>query len=502
MTPAADGFPAPRAAGTAAGPRLRTTNRMLIWTAVLIAGILGLWAVPAVSIGAVRDGFADIGNRSGPSVVAGAHLYDDLADMDGLAATMLMLGDGTASGETRPGAYQAYENDQADANRQLEVLGSGIDAIPGGPAAYLAVQNGLSQYSQNISQAIYIDEQARTQVPGAPPADALARYQAGTDLMHKGDSGILAETQSLITADQGTVDAAYYGAFGTIGQLRIWGIALALLLVIALIVVQRKLGSQFKRRINPPLALATVLTVIFSVLMFSALAAAHDSYVTQKADAFDSVVALWESRATVTDMNASESRWLLDSTSPTTASRVDVATELSLFDNEEQQVAAEPGVSASGTQYSANLDAAAKSFMGESDSDSVQSPEVEFTAGYLGTELANISFTGEQAAADDAFQAYDLYIDDDAHFRGLVAPVGQAGPAVTYLTGTFAHDFAAYTADVDAATEINQQQFAAATERGADGLGPWLWMPAGWALLTVALVLLGFLPRLREYRRG
>jgi hypothetical protein len=482
---------------------------MLIWAAALVAGVIALWAVPAASIGAVRDGFGSMNDTSGPSVVAGAHLYDDLADMDGRAATMLVLGDGTAFSATRASAYQAYQDDQADANRQLETLGSGIDAIPGGPAALLAVQNGLSGYSQDVSQAIYIDEQAHGQAPGVPPADALARYQAGTALMHQQKTGILTEAQILIAADQGTVDATYYGAFGTIGQLRIWGILLTVLLVLGLIAVQRRLGGLFKRRVNAPLALATVLTVIFGVLMFSALSAAHSSYVAQKADALDSVVELWQGRAVATDMNASESRWLLDSSSPTTASALDADLQESTFSAQEQQVAAEPGVSTSGSQYAQNLDQAAKSFMNESQITALQQPLTQFTEGYLGNELVNIGnsdFPGGQSASQAAFLAYDRFIDDDADFRGLVPGVTAArtqdAPAVTYLTGTFAHDFGAYTTDVDSAIGINQQQSGAAAQAGAQGLAPWLWMPAGWALLTVALIVLGFFPRLREYRRG
>jgi hypothetical protein len=475
---------------------------MLIWMAVLIAGIAALAAVPAANIGAVRDGFGVIGDQAGPGVVAATHLYDDLADMDGQAATMLVLGDGTGFAETRSGAYQAYEKDQADANRQLESLGSGIDAIPGGPAAYIAVENGLSQYSQQVAQAIYIDGQAHGQPPAMPPADALARYQAATGLMHRADTGVLAEAQALIAGGQSTVDAAYYGAFGTIGQLRIWGIALTVLVVVALLVVQRKLGRRFKRRVNPPLLLATVLSLIFGVLMFSALDATHSSYVTQKTDAFDSVVALWQGRAVAADMSAAEARWLLDRMSSTTASQVGADTEESLFDTEEAQVLARPGVLESGYAYNQDLDAAVRSFMSQINEPGVPTPILPFTKGYLGAELGNVTFPAEQLAANAALQAYDAVIDDDAEFRGVVGTSADASTAVRYLTGTFDRDFATFSTDLDATNVIDEQQFTVATAHGGAGLGPWLWMPEGWALLTAALVLLGFLPRLREYRRS
>jgi hypothetical protein len=473
---------------------------MLVWASLLVAGILALCAVPAASIGAVRDGFGDIGTRSGPGVVAAAHLYDDLADMDGQAATMLVAGGGT--GAVWSAANKAYQNDQTDADGQLELLGTRIDAIPGGPAAYLAVENGLNQYTQEVAQALYIDGQAPGQAPAAPPADALARFQTATDLMHRAGSGVLAEAQALISDGRSTVDATYYGEFGTIGQLRIWGILLTVFVVVALLVVQRKLARTFKRRVNPPLALATVLTVIFGVLMFSALDAAHDAYVTQKTDAFDSVVALWQDRAVAADMHASESRWLLDRESSTVAGRAAESTEQALFDGEEQFTASEPGVTEHGAQYAADLDRWAKTLPSEPNGAGA-APATGFTYGYLATELANITFPGEQSAADAAVHAYDVYIDDDGDFRYLVnaGTPAAAATAAAYLNDQLAGDFGTYTAAVDDTTKVDQKQFAAAAEHGGDELGPWLWMPAGWAVLTIALIVSGLRPRLREYRR-
>jgi hypothetical protein len=484
---------------TAVRPRLTTTIRILIWASLLVAGVLALCAVPAANIGALRDGFGDIATRSGPGVVAAAHLYDDLADMDGRVATMLVVGDG--AGQTWDDAYKAYQNDQTDAAQRLELLGTRIDAIPGGPAAYIGVENGLNLYVQEIAQAMYVDDQAHDQAAAAPPADALSRFQEADELMHRAGTGVLAEAQALVDDGRSTVDAAYYGAFGTIGQLRIWGILLTVFLVLALLVVQRELVWTFKRRVNPPLALATVLTIIFGVLLFSALDAAHADYVTQKADAFDSVVVLWQDRAVAADMNASESRWLLDNQSGTPASRVAETGEQSLFNGEEQFTASEPGDTEHGAQYAADLDRWTKTLQSEPNGAAAAGPATGFTDGYLATELANITFPGEQTAAVAAVRAYDVYIDDDGKYRYLVNGGTPAADAADYLNGQFAKDFAAYTAAIDSTAKIDQRQFAEAAEHGGDGLGPWLWMPAGWAVLTVALIVSGFLPRLREYRR-
>jgi hypothetical protein len=224
--------------------------------------------------------------------------------------------------------------------------------------------------------------------------------------------------------------------------------------------------------------------------------------VTQKTDAFDSVVTLMQGRAVAVDMSGSEARWLLDSMSTTSASAVDAETEDSFFSLEESSELADPDAQGNGDTYAKDLDAAVKSFMSQTDEPGASAPILPYTKGYLGTELGNITFPAEQLAANAALQAYDAVIDDDAEFRGVVGESTDATTVVRYLTGTFSRDFASCTTDLDATNVIDEQQFDVATAHGAAGLWPWLWMPAGWALLTAALVLLGFWPRLREYRRS
>ena len=480
-------------------PRLRSTTVLLLWMAALAACVLALWAVPAAKVGTVRGGFGAIGSGSGPGATAAAHLCDDLADMDGRAATMLLIGDGTTLPQTRAGADQAYAGDLADADRQLELLGSGIGAIPGGAGSFVAVENQLNQYSQDIAQALYVDDQVHGQAPAAPPAQALARYQDGSALMNRSGTGLLADGRNLLAEAQGSVQARYDGAFATIGQLRLWTILLTVLVVLALLAVQAGLSRRFKRRINPPLALATVGAVIFGVLLTSALDSAHSDYVRQKADAYDSIIALWQSRTAAAEMNASQSRYLLDAGGTGLAAQNGVPVEQAAFDAAAQQTVAETG--AADDLYRTDVDAQSTRLQNEAGEGSRLTPD-DVEDGYLGRELANLTFPGEENAAVAAFQAYDRFIDDDANYRDLIARSGPHVDAAQYATAVVDRDYATYLADLDGAIAINQQQFAAAADHGGRGLGPWLWMPAGWALATAGLVLLGFLPRLREYRRS
>jgi hypothetical protein len=277
---------APKAHDRDARRVLSTPARMMTWMALPIVCILACWGVLAGDLGGLRDGFQTIGAQSGPNVEASGHLYYDLADMDGQVANILLIGDKTGLSETRDQAFKAYQSDQADADDQLELIGSGIDAIQGGASAYIAIENGLSRYALDVDQAMYIDGQLHGQQPAVPPAVALAEYQQATALMHAPGTGVLPEAHALLVADQNTVDATAGSSFGTIGQLRIWGVVLILLVLLVLLAVQRNLARTFKRRVNPLLALGTILTLIFGVLLLSALGSAHDSYVVQKENSF------------------------------------------------------------------------------------------------------------------------------------------------------------------------------------------------------------------------
>lgn len=469
--------------------------------------VLALWAVLAANLGAVRAGFGAIGTGSGPNVEACGRLYYDLADMDGRAADLLLIGDGSTPTESRATESAALRQDQADANTQLEIVGSGIDGIPQGAAEFVALENGLSQYSQDISQALYIDGRDHGQIAGQPPAAALAAYQAGTAVLHRAKTGVLAEAEALLKGDQSTLDAKYSGVLGTIGQLRLWGISLTLLVIAALIGVQGRLRHAFKRRINPLMMLATLLTAVFGVLLWSGLDTAQDTYAEQKSQALDSVIALWQDQAVSADMNASESRWLLDiagTASNSTADQIASTAEQAQFYADAEQVAAEAH-EVSDWQYGVDLQQAAKSLY-----DAPNGPAGSFTGGYLGTEMANITFVGEQQDADAAFKAYAQYIADDEKFRGLADAPGSTGapgaPAVAaaaaFDTGQVEHDFTGYLTAVNDAFSINQYAFTQATAHGTAALRIWLPLPAIWALLTLAAIALGFAPRLHEYRRS
>jgi hypothetical protein len=418
-----------------------TPSRLLGWIAVPVLGVLACGLLLVASIGALRGDLGVVGVAEEPAAVSASRLAFDLQAMDGHVADLLLIGDATGLSETRSDAYQKFESAQADANAQLELIGSGIDTIQDGPAAYLAIENQLSQYTQYVAYAMYIDDQLHGQHAGEPPAAATQAYEHASSLMNQGSTGILAQADLLEAAEQGSEFLPVTADLGTIDRLR-WECGLLIAFtVISLLIVQRKLSRAFRRTVNPLLALATVVVLIFGVLLFSALGAAKSAFDGQDLSGPNSVATLWQARAMAAQMHASMSRWLIEGGDPG-----------------EQQI---------------------------------------FTSGQKW--ITSVPELPEKAVGE-----LNSYLATDQTLQGLVQGGGTyesfKSVQVAYVVGNSETAYAAFDADLAQEVGVDQQAFAVSTARGENGLVTWLWLPWLWMVAAIALIFLGFAPRLREYR--
>lgn len=423
---------------------VRTPVRLLTLIAVPVLCVLAFWAVLTATVGGVRGGYA-AGDGSRAAVAAAGQLSYDLADMGGKAAEILLVGDGSGLPQGHAALYQAYENDEADANSRLALVGPGLDGVPGGSAAFVAVENGLDRYSQDVVEAFYLDGLDRGQAPDQPPAAALADYQSGTAIMHGSGTGLLAEADALLADEEAASNTGYDARLGTLDRMRVTAVGLTALVLLALIAAQVRLARKFHRRTNPALAACTAATVIFGVLLFSALDAALDGYGTQRADALGATAVLWRDEIDGADMKASEARWLLDLGSTTPAGFEGVSAERALFESDQGRIVT------SGTARS----------------------------------------------------AYSAYVADDGELQTLAADGAKStelSAATVFYTGQIDRDFAKYSSALNKDASADYGLARAAGSRGSAGLLPWLWMPSIWAVLAFALILGGIVPRLLEYQ--
>jgi hypothetical protein len=460
-----------------------TPRRVRAITAAVLAALLLMIGLTASLLTGARDSVDAIGHHTAPQAERAADLYFALSDMDAQAANLLLVGADPQDADKRKAVHDTYEQRRGQADSDLE---QATEAVGGSASARKAAQGELDALGQYEALVARMDEQEATAkaAPGRPPADALATYRQATDLLR---AQLLPGADQVASANASAVNQRYSDEQSALGS-GIWELlGSGLLALLALAVLQRTLAVRYRRLLSPPLLLAGVVTAAGLVWALTLSSGTSDKLHIAKVEAYDSVISLGRARAVAYDSNADESRWLAD------PARADQYQQSYLAKS--QQIVGLDGV----TGYPGYLPQLTSAV----DAHRAHGTTVDFH-GYLGDELRNITFSGEQQAADDVLNDYLAYQRDDSHIRDLNGQ-GKLDDAITFDTGTQPGqsdgDFTALSDAFDKVIGINQQAFDQAVTDGDDQLG--VGAVAGLGVLAaaaLALVLLAVRPRLREYR--
>lgn len=448
--------------------------RLLALLAVVLAALTAL--VIAADARSARHGMDVIGHRTAPTVTATEDLYFALADMDAQLSNVLLAYNDSSLAAVRKTALSTYEQRriQADADlQQAMTIATGDDAA----RQILELLDRFGQYQALAADTFQLADLDRGSA-GQPSARTLDAYRAATGLV----PDLLSRAQQLADTNSAVLSRSYSDAEQTTYAARLRIVVLGLLLLGTLIGLQIVLRVALRRRVNPALAVTTVLATVLLAGGFIANTAAAQQLTIAKQDAFDSLLALRQARAVSYDANADESRYLLDPAHAGDHQRDYFA--------KTQRLA---GVQANGIDdYPTALDQAMAAH--------TRDPRNAVSAtSFLGRELSNITFDGEQQAAVQTLTAFQIYQHDDHTLRGLAATDLRA--AITLDTGASNDHFAAYDKALVSTIEINRNAFDAAIAHGEDDLSGWTgWLPYGAAVVFAILVLLGVRPRLAEYR--
>jgi hypothetical protein len=449
---------------------------MVAFAAASAIGVLLLAVAAATGIGAAANGLHVIGQQTGPVVISSSNLYFALSDMDAQAANVLLVADRQDLGLGRADALAIYDQRRAEAARYLAQTA----ALSGGNPAVPSLLDDLGRYEALAAQAMLLESGPDAQ-PGHPPAAALDQYRQATDLMH---GRILPAARSLSADNAAGLDRAYTEAHSSTSaaRYRVAGAGLLALSILAL--MQRYLRRRVRRWINPAMAAATVTVLAFTVASLVVLTDETEHLRGAKQDAFDSVLALSQARAVSYDANADESRYLLD---PQRRDQYQQA-----FLDKTQQLVGLPGATI-GTWDQAYRDALATYRRDHAD--------VTFS-GYLGTEMRNITFVGERAAAEQTLAGYQTYQADDRHIRDLVNS-GDVAAAIRFCTsfntGDSNYAFDHYDKALTAVIAINVNAFNQQIVDGQRELSIWTALPWVTVAVIIVLIVAGLRPRLAEY---
>ncbi|MBD0694787.1 hypothetical protein [Streptomyces sp. CBMA123] len=496
-TDGGDDGPAPAGPGIPPGPLarfgrgFRTVGSRSYWTtprlvrgltALSLAALIGLGATATAVLGGARDGTDTIGHQAAPQATRAADLYFALSDMDAQAANLLLVGDDQDYATLRKQTLDTYEQRRNQADDDLQRAAQSAAGDPSGQRAVQLVLGRLGSYEALVARAQLLEEQAKAPA-GQPSPAALDAYRQASDLLR---SQLLPAADQVTAANEATVDHVYAQQRGALDSGWWWLFVVGLLALAALFGLQRALAVRYRRVINPALAAVTLLTGVVLVTGLTLVGRTEDHLVTAKSNAYDSVIALSRARAVAYDMNADESRYLID---PGRAAVWEQA-----YLDQSQAIAHFDGVTLS--SYRTRVQDAADRHRAD---DSV----VPF-GGFLGSELHNITFPGEQDAADRVLGAFQEYQAIDHRMRDLRA-AGQLKDAITLNTGLAKgqsnYQFEQLSTAMGDTITVNQTAMdsaLAATDGDLDGTTAAL----GGVVLLVALGLtaLGVRPRLREYR--
>jgi hypothetical protein len=441
----------------------------------------GLSLVVALSAGALKTGFDQIGQRATPQVAASTDLYFTFAYMDAQVVNVLLVGDDQTLYPLRAKALQHYgqARSKADADlQQAAALGAGDTKVSG---LVRTILDEYGRYQQLAGAVQYLNQVGRD--PVGQPSDAeLVIYRQASAVM----ASTLRDTRSLISANQDSLDASYQSdrSDAVVGIVSVTVVALALIAV--LLVLQVWLRRKVKRRVSPTIALATLAALVIGVAVPIVLEVAVGQFQTAKQDGFDAIINLSQARALAQGAAADESRFLVDPTS--------AAAYQQDFQTLSQNVIALPGADIN------HYDAALRSAL---DAYNVTYSDIRF-GGLLAVETGvNPSLT-ERYAAVRVMARYAGFEVADRQMRATRA-AGQLRDAVDFDTNTSLgysmYNLGRYDDALATLLTMKQTQLNQAVGDGSDAVLPWtLVLPILLGVLIGGLTVVGVWPRLAEYR--
>ncbi|MDE3722541.1 hypothetical protein PWG71_14195 [Nocardiopsis sp. N85] len=449
--------------------------------------IVGLFASATSTLDQARNGLDVLGRGAGPQAMATTELYLALADMDARVADVLLMGTDHDLGSGREDALAQYEASREQAN---EVLLQAASLTEGDTVEERNVQevlDGLGVYERLVTEALLRNDEAQAP-PGEADERALGSYRSATLMMH---TELLPKAFNLGLDSSAIVRANHEDGQASVALGLAWVGGVGVAVLVALFALQVYLRVRFRRRFNLPLIGASVLTVGLTLGVVLALVSSGGHQRDAKEEGLDAAMSLARGGAIATDMQADQSRYLLDPEQADNHQQV--------YLERAQQVLFRP-VNNLADYYEAidGVTAAYPELPGADGSD----PDDPGTLGYLGERAHDALLPGQEDRLAQVLTAYNELQAQDRELREAVRE-GDVEAAIS-IRMNIAHSedgaFVTYERALDGLTEDHEEEFTRGIGRGDAVLAPWTWLLPVGSLLLLLLVALGVRPRLAEYR--
>ncbi|WAE73176.1 hypothetical protein OUQ99_29160 [Streptomonospora nanhaiensis] len=491
---------------------LRTTPaRVWLLTVVCLVSVAGLFGSATLTLNQAREGLDVVGHGAGPQAMTTTDLYLALADMDAQLADILLMGTDHGLGSGRDEAVERYEESRSRANEALLQAASliednaeeggageaatGEDGAGEGRAEERSVQeldlqavlDGMGEYEQLATDARLRNDEAQAP-PGEVDATALVSYRQATRLMH---TELLPKAFNVSLDSSAIIRAHHEEGQSAVALGLVWVGSAGVVTLVSLVGLQLYLRVRFRRRVNVPVLAATAGTLLLTAGVVLALVTSGEHQRDAKEEGLDAAMALSRAGAISTDMQADQSRYLVDPTHADNYQQVYLErAQQVLFrpaDNLEDYYAAIDEVAAASSEQSEG---------GRADGDA------PVALGYLGENAGDSLLPGQEGALADVLVSYNALQDRDRELRAAVEAGDLDSAVAVRMEIAHAEDgaFRAYEQALDELTGQHKEAFTAGIARGDSALAPWSWLLPVGALALLALVVLGVRPRLAEYR--
>ncbi|MBW8805156.1 MAG: hypothetical protein JF587_15115 [Catenulisporales bacterium] len=469
----------------------------MLRAAAAAISVVALIAAAAMtgSASAARSKIGEVGTTDAPSVRATEDFLFQLQDMDAQLLNALLVNGDTTVHVPRLTSEGLYDRDRQAADGDLQAATTALAGDQDALKQLHAVVDTFGRYQAQAVRTLDADEREGGTVAGGAPGDVISDYLGGHAILFgaDGQGGLMQAATALEARSAQAIDDSASAASGALNWVTAGFVLFGLMLLSCLVGLQTFLFLRFHRRVNPALAAATLVALIFAVGGAASAGRAAGDFRIAKSDAFDSVLALSQARAVSSGINADESRWLLVHDQPDQRNRFEQS-----FQAGEQRIVALRTTDVA--VYGDTLNRVTKQ------TDAADLPSTLSTGSAFGTEFRNITFDGEMQKAYTAFADYDVYIQDDSRLRSMpLATPQELKAAIDFDTnadspGSSDRAFNEYTKALDELIGLNQDRFDTSMPAAHDGIATWTWLPWLLAVFVIGLTLLGLRPRLAEYR--
>jgi hypothetical protein len=408
-----------------------------------------------------RHAIKTVGKDAAPSVLAAQQIKDSLADMGANAANQLLVKPGS-----NPEADKGFESRRQKLGTLIVAASKNITYGEEESKPLTDMVNGLTQYMLTIQQAR--DANARGE-----RANMLAAYYEAVKV---NEQQIQPAADALSKVNLDNLNRIYeLQTVNSVISLLFITIA-GLFLLAVLIATQLFLYRRMRRIVNPMLATATAISVIFLGYTFHCLQSASSQLKIAKEDAFISLYSLRQARALAYGANRDESRYLLD-----TANQVK---HEQAFKEKINKIAQPPNGKTLEWTVTNNVN-----------------PGFGLS-GLLGEEFKNITFDGEREAVIKTVKTLVQYLAIDERIRQLERS-GKHAEAIQLCVSSKPGDsnwaFEEFKVAHQKVMDINQAAFDKAIEQGSKNVENFEIKVTGVAIIISVLVLLGMRDRIKEY---